>query len=125
MNIPVYCGAMRWLDICDLATLQRYLRASNVEPLYEKRTGRIREIQVREVQAHEDVGKNGKPLHGIGPNSVRSTYEEELPTGPLITMKRISRETGEFERWPKDEGFNPRRFNPDKIRSSQVVALAR
>lgn len=112
------------LGFCrDEASLARWARASNVEVVRKKKTGTIVQINVAAVLEEPEVDSKGKPVHGIGPNSVRPVYDDVLPTGPLVTMKRLN-EDGHFERWPHDEGFNPRRFNPDLLRRSQVGAFA-
>jgi len=134
MRIPIYSGFLEGKKpyerfqpyrhvgfIRDEATMLRYAGAKNVRLVKRKRDQAVVQVNVVIVLEEPEVGRNGKPVRGIGPNSTHPTYEEELSSGPLVLLKRINGE-GEFERWPSDEGFNPKRFNPDALTSSLVRA---
>jgi hypothetical protein len=115
MRIPIFQGERHLGFVRDAGTLRRYSDATNVK-LVRKR-GTILRIEVTAVPADPDTAR------GIGPNSVMATYEDSFPTGPLTTLKRINPD-GHFERWGADDGFNPRRFNPDQVASSAVRCRA-
>lgn len=114
MRIPIYSGDALTGFVRDEATLDRYRRAVNVELKYGGKG--VASVHVKPVLTVDDGGR------GVGANSMLPTYSEELVTGPLCMLKRVN-EWGEFECWSARDGFNPRRFNPDTVASSNVRAL--
>jgi hypothetical protein len=48
-------------------------------------------------------------------DSAWPTYDEHLELHTLTTLKRYDDQTGQLVHWDADDGFNPRRFNPDQV----------
>jgi hypothetical protein len=76
------------------------------------------------------VRVNVEPLvsdRGITPGAagradLKLTYDEVVGGQSLTVLKRFDEETGSYVYWSDEEGFNPRRWNPDSVRTSLVRA---
>ena len=113
MKIPVFVGP-RIIDMCDPISVRRYIGAANAEVVRKRKTGQI--VQVN-LLSHGDDSLE-KSRH----DSNHPTYEEHLGSRSLVMLKRVDPETGQLVRWSDRDQFDSRRFNPDVIQTSAVVA---
>lgn len=92
-------------DLCDQAAARKYVDAPNAKVIRAHRSGEIVEVHIK---PHGDDTKRRSTAGG------RSlTYEEVVAEQHLVTLKIWDGER--FRRWTAQDGFNPRRFNPDRL----------
>ena len=112
MRIPVFAGS-RIIAICDSVSVQRYVCAANAEVVRKRKTGEI--VQVNLASHGDDSALRST---GDGPSP---TYDEHLEVHTLVVLKRYDDDAGQLVRWNADDGFNPRRFNPDRVLTARAV----
>jgi len=105
-GIPVFSGP-RIIAYCDAVSIRAYLTARNAEIVRKRKTGEI--MQINLLPYGDD-----STLCSIG-DSASPTYEEQLEIHTLTVLKRYDDRSGRLVRWNEDDGFNPRRFNPDRV----------
>jgi len=115
MRIPVFVGP-RIIEMCDRVSVRRYIGAANAEVVRKRKTGQI--VQINLMQHGDDS------LAPSAHNSAHPTYEEHVGSRSLVMLKRVDPETGQLVCWSDRDHFNRRRFDPDVIAASAVVAQA-
>ena len=106
-RIPVTVGP-RIVEMCDEVSVRRYLDAPNAKVIRQRKTGAIVQVTVEALSddSNQRSTAGGRTL----------TYEETLDQGKLVVLKRFDDAVGAFVRWTDQDGFNPWRFNPEKLR---------
>ena len=138
LRVPVFSGPRILEFVRDEGSLRRYVDASlrsceacgsgisdedrrckncgaqatlpNVSITRRKGDGAVTRIDLNEAIEGSEKG------HGQGRNSVQPTYVETLDVNAVVMMKRAEGPRGRFAfaKWGDSDGFDPKRFNPER-----------
>jgi hypothetical protein len=112
MRIPVF-SECRIIAFCAPEQAARIARARNAEIVRARKTKQIVRINLRSMG--DESGE--RSIGSVGP-----TYEELLDAGHVNVLSIIGA-NGVFRRWGANDGFNPRRFNPDTLPQTPMERL--
>lgn len=108
-RIPVYSGP-RIIEMVDAVGLRRYLAAPNAEPIYKRKTREVVQVNLRQIADDSELRSRA--------GGRAFTYEESLDEGKasVMVLKRYDETQRAYVRWSDQDGFDPFRFNPDRIK---------